>query len=158
VRQRERRPGPGRPPFRAYLDRKLGGTTAERWFNFFLRPFAAPSLAQFWRRWNPVYGYVLTYFVYRPARRVLPRRLAVMATFVFGGLVMHDVPAWVVTRRALPPGGTISFVLFGAGVLASDEMHMDLSRQPAWVRVAANGTYVAACIAGMLAIVRRTAR
>jgi len=31
-----------------------------RWSNFFLCLFEAPSFAQFWRRWNPLYGYVLT--------------------------------------------------------------------------------------------------
>jgi len=136
----------------------LGRTAAERWFNFFVRPFGATSPSRFWRRWNPVYGYFLTYFVYRPAARVAPRPVARMGTFVFAGLVMHDIPAWVVMRRVLPPGGTIAFILFGTGLLVSERVGLDLSRRPVWVRAATNAGYLAACIGGMLAIVRRLPR
>lgn len=144
----------GNPGFSRYLEHKLGRRTAERWLNFFIRPFDAPSPAAFWRRWNPVYGYFLTYYVYRPAARVLPRPLAVMLTFVFAGFALHDLPAWVATRRVLPPGATIAFTLFGGGVLASERLHMDLSRRPAWVRAAVNGAYLATCVGTMLLIVR----
>ena len=94
----------------------------------------------------------------RPAARVVPRPVAVMGTFVFAGLVMHDLPAWAVARRILPPGGTITFILFGTGLLVSEHLQMDLSRQPVWVRAATNGAYIAACTGTMLAIVRRLAR
>jgi len=147
-----------RPGFRMYVDRKLGRTPAERWSNFFLRPFAAPTFTEFWRRWNPIYGYLLTYFVYRPTRRVAPRPLALMATFIFAGFVMHDLPAWVVARRILPPGGTIAFVLFGTGVLAGDKLRLDLSNRPVGLRVAANSAYLTTSVWMAVAIARRLAR
>ena len=147
-----------RPGFHEYLHRRLGPRGRGRWARFFLHPFTAASFAEFWRRWNPVYGYFLAYYVYRPAARYLPKPAAVMATFVFAGLVMHDLPAWVVVRRVLPPGGTIAFTLLGAGLVASQRTGMNLSTRPTGVRVAVNVAYVATCTGLMLVIATRSAR
>jgi len=129
-----------------------GGKTA--WFNFFIRPFGAASFAKFWRQWNPVYGYYLYYYSYRPLSRIVPRPLAMMATFVVCGFLLHDLPAWASARRALPPGATITFVMFGVGAIVGEWLHMDLSRLPIPARAAVNVGYVSGCIGAMLLIVR----
>ena len=105
LRRTGRRP---RLTFDQYLKFRLGasgGKTA--WFNFFIKPFGAASFAEFWRLWNPVYGYFLYYYSYRPLSRLLPRAVAVQATFVVCGF-LHDVAAWALTRRILPPGATLA--------------------------------------------------
>jgi hypothetical protein len=33
-----------------------------------------------------------------------------LATFAVCGFLLHDLPAWVFTRRVLPPGATIAFL------------------------------------------------
>jgi hypothetical protein len=129
-----------------------GGRTA--WFNFFIKPFGASSFAQFWRLWNPVYGYYLYYYSYRPLSRVVPRPLAVLATFVLCGFVLHDLPAWVSTRKVLPPGATIAFGLFGLVAVLSDRFHMNLSSWPVQARAAINVIYLVGCMGAMLLIVR----
>lgn len=149
--------GFGRPRLtaRGYVTFRLGnarGRTA--WFNFFIRPFGAPSLAGFWRRWNPVYGYFLNR-CYKQLRRLMPRPLAMLLTFLACGFCLHDAPAWLALRRMLPPGGTIAFALFGAGAIVGEACRVDLSRQPAGIRAAVNVTYLSACTAMMLLIVRR---
>ena len=55
----------------------------------------------------------------------MPRGLAKMVTFVLCGFALHDVPAWVITRRILPLGATIAFILFGLGAVLSDAFHMN---------------------------------
>lgn len=129
-----------------------GGKTA--WFNFFIRPFGAASFAGFWRLWNPVYGYYLYYYSYRPLSRVIPRAPAMLATFAVCGFLLHDLPAWVFTRRVLPPGATIAFVMFGLGAIFGEWFHMNLSSWPVPARVAINVAYLAGCIGAMLLIVR----
>jgi D-alanyl-lipoteichoic acid acyltransferase DltB (MBOAT superfamily) len=141
--------------FQQYLRLRLGPPGWARWYNFFIRPFGAASFAEFWRRWNPVYGYFLTYYVYRPLSRIVPRPAAMMATFVFCGFALHDLPAWVASRRVLPPGATITFVLFGLGAILSDALHMDLSAWPFAVRAGVNLAYVAGCVFLMLVVVLR---
>jgi len=153
---RARAVGGHRLPFAKYLGFRLGtkgGTKA--WFNFFIRPFGAASFAQFWRLWNPVYGYFLYYYSYRPLSRVMPRGAAMMATFAGCGFFLHDLPAWAFSRRFLPPGATIAFILFGLGAVAGDRLRMDLSRWPVAARAATNVLYLAACVAAMLLIVLR---
>jgi D-alanyl-lipoteichoic acid acyltransferase DltB (MBOAT superfamily) len=159
-----RREPPGRTghrrglSFAQYMTVRLGargGSTA--WFNFFIKPFGAASFAEFWRLWNPVYGYFLYFYSYRPLSRLLPRWAALMTTFIACGLVLHDLPAWAVTRRVLPPGATIAFILFGLGVVLSEVLHMDLSRWPFLGRAMVNAGYLASCVVAMLAIVRNLA-
>src|SRR5260370_9279205 len=95
--------------FSQYLRFRLGtsgGRTA--WFNFFIRPFGAASFAEFWRLWNPAYGYFLSYYCYRPLATILPRQAAILITFASCRLWFHDLPSCAVTRTILPPAGTIS--------------------------------------------------
>jgi D-alanyl-lipoteichoic acid acyltransferase DltB (MBOAT superfamily) len=113
----------------------------------------ASSFAGFWRQWNPVYGYFLYYYSYRPLSRVMPRAPAMVITFAACGLLLHDVPAWLLTRSLLPPGVTIAFTLFGLGAALSEALHMDLSRWPFLVRAGVNLSYLTACCAAMVVIV-----
>jgi len=143
-----------RVTFGQYLNLRLGhGPVA--WLNFLIRPFGASSFAEFWRLWNPVYGYFLYYWSYRPLTRFLPRPLAMMITFAACGFLLHDVPAWAATRRALPPGATISFILFGLGAVLSERFKMDIARWPVTWRALVNVGYLAACVVAMLLVVRR---
>src|SRR5260370_38362849 len=87
-----------------YLKYRLGshgGWTA--WFNFFIKPFGAKSFAEFWRQWNPVYGYFLISYRYRPLSNVVPRPAAVMLTFATCAFVRPDLPAWALTSRCAAP-------------------------------------------------------
>jgi hypothetical protein len=115
---------------------------------WFLKPLGAPSFRAFWTYWNPVYGYVLLYFVYRPLRRYLPRSVATFLTFVVSGLLLHDLPftisAEIVRGQAVVPSGTILLASFGALVVLSDVLHLDLSRYPRWLRIGANVGWLAA--------------
>ncbi len=143
-----------RPSLNQYLRFRLGNKGGWRaWFNFFIQPFGAASFAQFWRLWNPVYGYYLYYFSYSPLSRVMPRDAAMLTTFVACGFLLHDLPAWVFTRAVLPPGATIAFMMFGLGAVLGERFHMDLSSWPILARAAVNVAYVAGCIGAMLLIV-----
>jgi hypothetical protein len=144
------------PTLNQYLRFRLGAKGgASAWFNFFIKPFGASSFARFWRQWNPVYGYFLLYYSYRPLSRVMPRAAAMMATFVACGFLLHDLPAWAFARRVLPPGATIAFTMFGLGAILGDRFHMDLSSRPVLARAAVNVSYLAGCIGAMLLIVLR---
>lgn len=53
------------------------------------RAFQASSLQRFWQIWNPLFGFYLQRFIYRPLRRWLARPLALWGTFVGNGM-LHD--------------------------------------------------------------------
>jgi hypothetical protein len=75
-----------------------------------------------------------------------------LATFLACGFLLHDIPAWIVARRALPPGATVAFAFFAVGAIASDQLHMDVSRRSIWARGSINLAYLATCILTMLAL------
>ena len=93
-----RRPGLGE-----YIERRLGRGATTQLRNLLVRPLGAASFSQFWRYWNPVYGYFLSYYAYRPLRRVFPRPVAVLLTFVGCGFVLHDLVGWAVAGHARFP-------------------------------------------------------
>jgi MBOAT, membrane-bound O-acyltransferase family len=150
-----RRLGRRRISFERYLSFRLGSNGGlSAWFNFFIKPFGAKSFAEFWRLWNPVYGYFLYYFSYRPLVQVLPRPLAMLLTFAACGFLLHDLPTWAFSRRVLPPGATIAFVLFAVGAIASDTWRMDLSGSPFWLRGVVNIAYLGGCVGAMVLVIR----
>ncbi len=145
-----------RPSLNRYLRFRLGNKGGwSAWFRFFIKPFGASSFAQFWRQWNPVYGYFLYYYSYRPLSRIVPRPAAMLSTFIACGFLLHDLPVWVLTGRVLPPGATIAFTMFGMGALLGERFHMDLSTSPIPARAAVNLAYLAGCVGAMLLIVVR---
>ena len=138
-----RRPGP-RPTLAAYVERRLGRGSTTMLRNWVLRSFGAGTFAEFWRYWNPVYGYVLTYYVYRPLRSVLPRPVAVWLTFLACGFFLHDLVGWLLARQVRAPEMSVLFLLFGAGVVHAEALRLDVSAQPLAVRVLANTTFLLA--------------
>jgi hypothetical protein len=130
---------------RAYLEYRLG--RGQPWwrqsYNALVGPLTAPSFAGFWRSWNPVWGYYLWYWCYRPARRVLPRPAAVMVTFTASGLA-HNLLAVLLSHR-LNPFVTVWFLVYGAVAVVGEALHMNLSRLPAAARIAVNLAYLVGC-------------
>jgi hypothetical protein len=129
---------PRRPGLTAYVEHRLGRGSRTMLRNWLRRSFGAATFGDFWRYWNPVYGYMLLYFAYRPLRAVVPRPLAVWLTFLACGFVLHDLVGWLLARQARPPEMTVLFALFGAAVVLTEALRLDLSRHPLPIRVLAN--------------------
>src|SRR5690348_16822353 len=83
-----------RPTLNQYLARRLGQGSATMLRTWVVKALGAPSFTEFWQYWNPVYGYFLYYYAYRPLHRFLPRALAMWLTFVACGFVLHDALGW----------------------------------------------------------------
>ena len=144
-----------RPSLSAYIERRLGRGSLTMLRNWVLRSFGAGTFAQFWRYWNPVYGYLLTYFVYRPLRTVLPRPVAVWLTFLACGFCLHDLLGWMLARQIRAPEMTVLFCLFGGGVVLTDALRLDFSARPLPVRALANALLLIGAWWGMQLILAR---
>jgi hypothetical protein len=120
--------------------------------NMISRSLGAASLAEFWRFWNPIWGYALGRFVYSPVRRLLPPVLAVIITFAVSG-ALHDIAATLV-RRSPTFIVTPWFVFLGLGVILSQMMGMNMAVRPWSWRAAVNIAYLAACL-GLALLVKQ---
>ncbi len=135
---------------RDFVRRRLGtGNDLDQLRRMFSRAFGAGSFAGFWRYWNPVYSYYLDRLCYRPLRRVLPRPLAVMATFACSGFFLHDLPFWwgvtALKTRSLPvPFVALWFALMAVLALAGTGLKLNFAHLPFPARVALNALHIAA--------------
>ena len=57
------------------------------------KAFQSPSFRLFWRNWNPLVGYFLSKNVNRPVARKLNGVISSLLTFLFSGLILHDI--WI---------------------------------------------------------------
>ena len=120
---------------RGYVRLRLGNAVGAGALlgEMFVRSFTAQTLQDFWRYWNPVYGYFLLKYIYGPMRRILPSSLSAILTFAFSGLFLHDiVGGWFVTSLAQgilrPPMVTMWFVLLAITMLLGESMGLRFSR------------------------------
>jgi hypothetical protein len=132
----------------AYIGRRLGGgSPGQQLGAMFTRSFGSGSPAEFWRYWNPVYGYVLNYRCYRPLRRWLTRSPALLLTFAASGFLLHDLPfGWwlrLLKTGALPlPFVSLWFVLIGIGILLAEALRVNYADRPLGVRIALNSLWI----------------
>jgi len=141
-----------------YVTYRLGRTPGEQARSFLGRPFGARSLADFWRYWNPVWGYFLLFYCYRPLRARLPRAAAAWGTFVACGL-SHDlpfaVPAYLTTGRLPLFTLTAFFALVGGLVVVTERLRLRFTRLPVAVRWLLHGAVLFGCYRLALYATRR---
>ena len=149
---------------RAYVRRRLGNErrAGPLLREMFVRAFTAPTLADFWRYWNPVYGYFLSKFIYRPLHRILPASLSAVLTFAFCGFFLHDlVGQWPVTviheGRLKPPLAMTWFVLMGLAMVLGNVLDIRLDRVPRLGRVIFHVVVIGACFGVAYLIVSQLA-
>ena len=138
---------------RSYVLRRMGH---KRGFalvtEMFHRAFTADSLANFWRYWNPVYGFYLARYVQRPLKRLVPRPLSVVLTFAFSGFVLHDMLGlWPVlvfkTGVFKPPFVTSWFTLVGLLVVLTEALGVSFAARSGQQRVTIHLVVLAATCA-----------
>lgn len=103
----------------------------------------AGTFADFWRYWNPVWGYYLAKFVMRPLSRALPSSVATMLTFSVSGF-LHDVAVMLIK---LQPSFvlTLWFSVMGSAVVLTSYAQLSY-RHVIWpIRALANLSIVASC-------------
>lgn len=122
------------PSLMKYIEFRLGSTPGVQLMNFLWRPFSAATLSGFWRYWNPVWSYYLTYFVYRPLRYLFPQWFSILLTFMISGC-FHGLLAGILTKNSLPIfGTTLWFAMLGGLVIATDYWHLSFAFVPRWLR------------------------
>lgn len=113
--------------------------------NMFERSLGANSFYQFWRYWNPIWGYYLTRHIMKPASTFLPVWLATILTFAISG-TLHDFAVSVIKWQFLF-FFTPWFVLMGLMVVATKYLSISYARFPWGARAVINTVIIGVCLA-----------
>lgn len=136
------------PTLKQFIELRLGKQTSPSNMlqEMLIRSFGANSFHEFWRYWNPVYGYYLYYKCYKPLQRYFPRYVGVILTFAACGFFLHDLPFgwWIRFIRFFQTGDfpfpfvTVWFSLMGVITLVTRVLKVDMREQKFAFRVAVN--------------------
>ena len=112
--------------WRDYAARRTGlpvGSRGELRQNLY-RAFTAKSFGRFWQVWNPLFGFYLQLWLYRPLQRLMPQAVALWLTFVGNGL-LHDMVT-MLARQDLAIFFTPWFALMGGFVVLEKRLDFHL--------------------------------
>ena len=115
-----------KPTLQRYISKKLDGVEGElpRLKKMFSKSFSARNFRLFWNAWNPIYTYVLTYYVYSPLRKKLNKSIALVLTFLINGL-FHDIVVLLVLKETSFNVSKL-FILYGLLVLLESKIQVDI--------------------------------
>tara|TARA_R110000868_G_scaffold37111_2_gene131291 strand:+ start:142 stop:570 length:429 start_codon:yes stop_codon:yes gene_type:complete len=112
--------------------------------NMLIRSLGAGTFSIFWQYWNPIWGFYLGKYIFKPLKLIFPQALSLVITFVVCGFI-HDlvimVLKWKFTLLLTP-----WFLFMGIGVILSDYANIDYSTFPWVVRAGINIAIIFGCL------------
>jgi len=108
--------------------------------------FGAESNVDFWKHWNPIWGFYLSKFIYLPLKNICPQSiavLAVLAAFAVSGS-LHDLAIGIV-GQGWQNFFTIWFLIMGLFLNASKSLDINYSKFRFTVRVIINTSSIVFC-------------
>ncbi len=112
--------------------------------NNLYRSLGSKNFSTFWKYWNPVFGYFLGKFIFKPLKNVFPVMIAFLLTFVFSGLI-HDTVTTLV-RGKTSFLFSIWFLFMGVAVLITKCLNHNFSNQQWITRAILNLTIISLCL------------
>ena len=112
--------------------------------NNLYRSLGSKNFSTFWRYWNPIFGYFLGKFIFKPLKNVFPVVIAFLLTFVFSGLI-HDTVTTLV-RGKTSFVFSIWFLFMGVAVLITKFLNHNFSNQKWIIRAILNLTIISFCL------------
>lgn len=131
-----------------YIHLRLGsGNILDTLKSMFVKAFQAKSAKEFWNYWNPVFGYCMLFYFYKPLTNKVPRAIRVIATFTVSGFFLHDLLfwwpfCWVIAYKTHFPLGTIWFIFLAIIMLLLEKIGFSTEKYSPEIRVLVNFTYL----------------
>jgi len=107
------------------------------------RSLGAKNFSTFWNYWNPIFGYYLGKYIYKPLKTFLPITVSLLFTFIFCGLI-HDAVT-TIYRGKISLFFTIWFFLMGVAVLITRYLKFNLKQQIWILRASVNLSIISLC-------------
>ena len=112
--------------------------------NMLSRSLGAGRFSIFWNYWNPIWGFYLGIFIFKPLKLFLPQALSLIITFVICGFI-HDL-AIMMLKLKFSLFLTPWFLFMGLSVVVSEYLKIDYSRFPWIVRSTINIIIILCCL------------
>ncbi|WP_282121798.1 hypothetical protein [Algibacter mikhailovii] len=112
--------------------------------NMLIRSLGAGKFSIFWQYWNPIWGFYLGKYIFKPLKLILPQTISLIITFVVCGFI-HDLVIMLLKWKFilfLTPW----FLFMGLAVILSDYAKMDYSKFPWIVRAVINIAIILGCL------------
>lgn len=103
----------------------------------------ANSFSNFWRYWNPIWGYYLSRNIMRPLSKWLPQWFAIVMTFAVSG-ALHDL-AVALLKWQIIFFFTPWFTVMGLAVLLTEKLGIKYVNFPWTARALFNLTIIVVC-------------
>jgi hypothetical protein len=108
------------------------------------RSLGAGKFSIFWQYWNPIWGFYLGRYIFKPLKLILPKALSLIITFVVCGFI-HDL-AIMLLKWKLTLLLTQWFLFMGLAVILSDYAKIDYLKSPWIVRAVINIAIILGCL------------
>lgn len=111
--------------------------------NNLYRSMGAKNFTTFWKYWNPIFGYYLGKYIFKPLKKFLPVGIALLFTFIFCGMV-HDTVT-TLYRGQLSLFFSVWFLFMGLAVLITKAFQHNFSEQIWFMRATINLGIIGVC-------------
>ena len=111
--------------------------------NNLYRSLGAKNFSTFWNYWNPIFGYYLGKFIFKPLKRILPIGIALLLTFIFCGII-HDAVTTII-RLKISFFFTIWFAMMGIAVLITRYLNQNFNKRIWIFRAFVNLSIIGLC-------------
>lgn len=112
--------------------------------NMLSHSLGAGKFSIFWQYWNPIWGFYLGKYIFKPLKLILPQALSLIFTFVICGFI-HDLAImllkWKFTLLLTP-----WFLFMGISVILSDYAKFDYSKLSWIARATINIIIISGCL------------
>jgi len=112
--------------------------------NNLYRSFGSINFSTFWNYWNPIFGYYLGKFIFKPIKKIFPVAISLLFTFIICGLI-HDIVT-TIFRGKISFFFSIWFLFMGLAVLITRTLKNNFSRQVWIARAFINLSIISACL------------
>lgn len=112
--------------------------------NNLYRSLGAKNFSTFWKYWNPIFGYYLGKYIFKPLKKVFSNTIALLFTFTFCGMV-HDLVT-TIFRGKISFFFSIWFLFMGLAVLITKSIKHNFTEQIWAIRAFINLSIISICL------------
>jgi len=112
--------------------------------NNLYRSLGAKNFSTFWNYWNPIFGYYLGKFIFKPLKKTFSVSVSLIFTFIFCGLI-HDAVTTIL-RGSISLFFTTWFLFMGLAVLLTKGLKHNFSKHMWITRALINIGILSICL------------